>query len=68
MGVRKVDSRARDLDQRFSGRGLGVGQLDQPQHLGAPELRHLDRAHYAEAIGCSKVRAHADHGRGLDRL
>jgi hypothetical protein len=36
--VGEVDPGARDLDHDLTLAGLGVGQLDELHHLGAPEL------------------------------
>ena len=69
VGVRKVQPGAADLDQDLVGTGLGLGKLYELEHLGPPELAHLDGAHGGvQASACSKVRAHANHRRGIDRV
>ena len=64
VGVGEVQARPADADQHLLGTGLGHGQLGQLQHLGPPELGHLDRSHLEiQASGVAHGRL-----RGVRRL
>ena len=58
VGVGEVHTRARDPDEDLAVAGLGDGQVDELQDLGAAELLLLDGAHgggsygRAECVGC----------------
>ena len=45
MGVGEVQAGARHLDQNLAFAGLGLGQVDDLEHLGAAELFDLHRSH-----------------------
>src|SRR6185295_105259 len=50
VGVGVVDPRARDADEDLAVAGLGDRDVDEPEHLRAAELLHLDRAHGARTL------------------
>ena len=47
VGVGEVHPGAHDLDDDLVGPGLGVGKVDDLEHLGATELLDLDGTHGA---------------------